>query len=298
MRSYHNFCNQHSLQSTPPSEQTLILYATHISSYSSHSNVKLHMAAVKHYTIIQGFPLNFKNFDRLFLLIRGIKRSEGKKYTLPKRRPITPNILHTIHNNLFNSTRVYEDKLMLWAALTTAFFGFLRVSEYTSSHKTKYDPSSTLLFEDITLSPNFATINIKGSKTDPFRQGIAMRLAANNTVLCPVNALNKYILSHPTKTGPLFTFSSHKFLTRKDINSLLSDSTNGLANTTSHSLRIGAATTAAAMGCPKWLIMSLGRWSSDCFRRYIRISNHTILNTSHVLANCINPIKNVFNPLE
>ena len=150
MQSFQLFCNHFSLQPTPPSEQTLILYATHISSYSSHSNVKVHMAAVKHHTIIQGHPLDFKNFDRLYLLIRGIKRAEGKKFSLPKRRPITPNLLHTIHDNIFiNSYRVYEDKLMLWAALLTAFFGFLRVSEYTSSHKTKYDPSVALLFEDI-----------------------------------------------------------------------------------------------------------------------------------------------------
>ena len=298
MQSFRTFCNHFSLQDTPPSEQTLILYATHISSYSSHSNVKVHMAAVKHYTIIEGYPLDFKNFSRLYLLIRGIKRSEGKKFSLPKRRPITPNLLHIIHDNLFNSFRIYEDKLMLWAALLTAFFGFLRVSEYTSSHKTKYDPTATLLFEDVSFDGDFANINIKGSKTDPFRHGITLRLAANSTELCPVSALRKYMQKHPNKTGPLFTFSNNKFLTRKDINSLLSDSTNGMANTPSHSLRIGAATTAAAMGCPKWLIMSLGRWSSDCFRRYIRINNHTIINTSHALANCNNPIKNIFNPHE
>lgn len=156
------------------------------------------MAAVKHFTIIQGYPLDFKNFDRLSLLIRGIKRAEGKKFSLPKRRPITPNLLHTIHDNLFiNSYRVYEDKLMLWAALLTAFFGFLRVSEYTSSHKTKFDPSVTLLFEDISFDGDFVNINIKGSKTDPFRHGITLRLAANGTTLCPVSALKEIYAKTP-----------------------------------------------------------------------------------------------------
>ena len=140
MRSFHLFCNHYNLNMHPPSQQTLILYATHVSSYSSHDNVKLHMSAIKHFTITAGHHLDFKNFHRLYLLLRGIKRSQGKRFCLPKRQPITPDLLHLIRENLFNSTRPYEDKLMLWSAITTAFFGFLRVSEYTSTHRTKYDP--------------------------------------------------------------------------------------------------------------------------------------------------------------
>ena len=187
---------------------------------------------------------------------------------------------------------------MLWAAITTAFFGFMRVSEYTSSHKTKYDPTSTLLYEDLSIANDMATIHIKASKTDPFREGVSIRLAANNSLLCPITALRQYLAVHPSRTGPLFTYHSNKYLTRKDMNLLLRDTTDGMVNTSSHSLRIGAATTAAAMGCPKWLIMSLGRWSSDCFRRYIRISNHTITNASHVLAHYTNSIVNTFDPHE
>ena len=135
MQSFQTFCNYYDLNPRPPSEQTLILYGTHVASYSSHSNVKLHMAAIKHFTITAGHYLDFKNFHRLYLLLKGIKRAHGKRYSLPKRQPITPSLLHLIKQNLFNSSRAYEDKLMLWAALTTAFFGFLRVSEYTSTHK-------------------------------------------------------------------------------------------------------------------------------------------------------------------
>ena len=37
-----------------------------------------------------------------------------------------------------------------------------------------------------------------------------------------------------------------------------------------HSFRIGAATTAASVNLPPWLIKALGRWSSDCFERYLK----------------------------
>ena len=295
--TYNTFCSHNGLSPFPPLQRTLILFATHIAEYSSHSNVKLHLSAIKHNSILRGHTVPFSEFDQLYLLLRGIKRAQGRSRSLPNRLPITPQLLKIIHNNLFNSSKLYEDKIMLWAAITTAFFGFLRVSEYTTTHKTQFDPSSTLMLSDITLHNNSIRLHLKVSKTDPFRHGVTVRIEPNNTILCPVNALRAYLQIHPDRRGPLFMFSNHKFLTRADINNTLKDTTNGIANITSHSLRIGAASTAAAMGCPKYLIQGMGRWSSDCFRRYIRIADATLKRASHAIASCNIPVPINFDPL-
>ena len=105
------------------------------------------------------------------------------------------------------------------------------------------------------------------------------------TYVMLITALKHLHSCHPTRNGPLFTFQNGRFLIRRDINNLLLSTTDGVANVSSHSLRIGAASTAAAAGCPKWLIQALGRWSSDCFREYIRIPRATIRKTSMILAN-------------
>ena len=296
VNAYHQFCVQHTLIPFPPTEQTLILFATHIASFSSHSNVKVHLSGIKHHAIIHNNYIPFRDYHRLYLLMRGIKRSQGRSRSLPKRLPITPSLLRIIKVSLFNSSRLYEDKLMIWAAITTAFFGFLRISEYTSHRKSTYDPSSTLLYTDIALHAHAAAVHIKTSKTDPFRHGVTVRLQENYTDICPIQALRAYINVHPTRAGPLFTFKDNTYLTRSNINSILKTTSGGAANISSHSLRIGAASTAAAMGYPKYLIQSLGRWSSDCFRRYIRISDSTIRLASTAMACCNVPIPLSFDP--
>ena len=51
-----------------------------------------------------------------------------------------------------------------------------------------------------------------------------------------------------------------------------------------HSFRIGAATTAAAAGHPRWLIQAMGRWTSDCYKVYLRIPDQTRISVSADMA--------------
>ena len=182
--------------------------------------------------------------------------------------------------------------------MLTAFYGFLRVSEYTASHIRKYNPSTTLCFQDIAVQPHGAiSVHIKSSKTDPFRKGTTIHLYQNNSPLCPVTALKKFLSSHPTRSGPLFTWHDGRYLTRSGLAAVLAKiKPQHITSMSSHSFRIGAATTAAASGYPRWLIQALGRWSSNCYRDYIRIPHTTLQNVSTSLANNINTPRAPFDP--
>ena len=281
----------------PITQNTLILFATYLCPTHSHKNISAHIAAIKFTSEIEGYDPDFTPFRRLYRVIRGIKRTQGSCFKKPPRIPITPSLLNQLGINLWNSLTAYQDKTMLWAAMLTAFYGFLRVSEYTSSHVKKYNPLTTLCYEDITIqSHTIISIKIKSSKTDPFRQGTTLYLHRNNSPLCPFHALTNYLHIHPTRQGPLFTWHDGRFLTRSGLAAiLLKIKPQHITSMSSHSFRIGAATTAAAAGFPRWLIQALGRWSSNCYKEYIRIPQTTLCNISDALAHT-NPPPMPYNP--
>ena len=286
INSYDQFCKFANIPPLPVLEQSLILFATHLSNHLSHSNITSHIAAIKYISQVRGFDLDLTPFSRLYRLLRGIKRSQGAKFKKPLRIPITPPFLLTLGRNLWNSSYAFCDKVMLWAAMLTAFYGFLRVSEYTSSHVKSYDPASTLCFADATwVSQSSLQLHIKASKTDPFRSGVYISLHANESPLCPIKALRPFLRCHPFKSGPLFVWHDGRHLTRCGLASVLKRiCPPGTRNVSSHSFRIGAASTAAAAGHPRWLIQAMGRWTSNCFRDYIRIPKATLSAVSRSLA--------------
>ena len=131
---YMEFCNQFNIVSLPASEYTLMLFTTQVSITSSYNNIKLHLAAVRHVQMLHGYTFDAPR-PRLYLLIRGIKREKGNVHKKALRKPITPVLLLQFHRYLSQSCLVVPDRAMLWEAATTAFFGFLRSSEFVSYDK-------------------------------------------------------------------------------------------------------------------------------------------------------------------
>ena len=131
--SVHRLVRVFESTGTTASRTNLIIFVSDIATTSSYSNVKLHLAAIKFYATANGYRV--EQFRRLYLTVRGIKKSQGARFHKPKRLPVTPNLLRTIKNNLFGSSLRFHDKCMLWSAMTMAFFGLLRASEYVHLQK-------------------------------------------------------------------------------------------------------------------------------------------------------------------
>lgn len=277
-QAYTTFCSEFHLRPYPLSESTLRLFAAFLARTSSYATIRTYMAAVRYKNIELGFHPASAQMPLLQLLLRGIKRVKGKSCK-PKRLPITLPLLKILKNGLRSTSFPRADQLMLWASFTTAFFGFLRASEFCSITQSTYLPSSTLLVEDVTILPSVILVHLKTSKTDPYREGHTIRLARSGKSVCPYIALHNHLINCSTPTQPLFHFSDGSLLTRKLVSSLLRQllpSFPAHTRLSSHSFRIGAATMAASKDTPDWLIKVLGRWSSSSYQRYIRTPSNVI----------------------
>ena len=217
---------------------------------------------------------------RLRHLLRGIRRSQsGSMPPRPPRIPLSLRHLQALFIQL-QVTRSPGDAACLRAALCLGFFGLLRVSEFTCPSATFYNPSVHLGLQDISFStrPDLIHVRIKTSKTDPFSVGHTIRVARTRNYFCPFDVLMAFLLVRPRRPGPLFMLSDGSFLTRIDIHSLLRQTFPLVDPVTigTHSLRIGGASMLCSLGVPDATIQILGRWSSDAFRRYLRISDQSI----------------------
>jgi hypothetical protein len=103
--------------------------------------------------------------------------------------------------------------MMLSAALQLAFFGMLRVSEYTAQSSTSWDVERALSPRDVAVgwSSRVVSVTIKVSKKDPFRIGATIKVCETGSQLCPFSALVRYLQIRGASEGHLFIFESGEF---------------------------------------------------------------------------------------
>ena len=123
----------------------------------SYKSIKVYLAGIRLAHLESGYP-DPTTDEPLRLVIRGIWRLQGESPC--QRLPITINILHILKQQLRISTFSPLEQRLLWATFTIAFYGFLRVGEFTSS----VNASATLQWSDIQLSPTALTIRLRQSK--------------------------------------------------------------------------------------------------------------------------------------
>ena len=260
----------------PASEITLMYFASHLTNTVSYETVKLYVVAVQDLHWELNFPLKLIEMHRLQKVLTGIKRLTPTKRL--DRFPITLTVLHSIHSYLKPELSHNLNHVMLWAAFTLNFFGFLRSSEFTCNGP--FDPSVHLTCNDVTLLPNSHSlshmlVHIKQSKTDPFRQGHTITIAKSWSPICSVMAMKDYLFqAQPTSSQPLFAFiRSKQWLTRNNLTTELRLVLQhcGLAANNFYfpQFPYWSRRYSSQSWPPPLLIKVLGRWSSDCNERYI-----------------------------
>ena len=167
----------------------------------------------------------------------------------------------------------------------------MRAGEFTCPSLDAFTPdmlSPRDIAVDSHTTPTHLTVHLQTSKTDPFGAGVTLHLGSTGDILCPVAAVLGYLAIRPSSPGPLFLFNDGSVLSRPRLVQALHQALRAAgvddSRFSGHSFRIGAATTAARVGLPDSLIITLGRWKSSTFARYIRTSWQDLSAVSAALA--------------
>lgn len=136
---------------------------------------------------------------------------------------------------------------------------------------------------------------VKGSKTDPFRQGISVTVGRTGDDLCPVKAMLAYLAVRKGEPGaPLFLYQDGTPLTRsKFVGVAVSASGLPKGEFAGHSFRAGAT----VAGVEDSLIQTLGRWRSSAYLLYIRIPREELGQMSQKLSQSGAPPDRVLVPI-
>ena len=221
----------------------------------SHATILGHISAVKHHCMVNKLSHDLDS-KRIRALMRGIKRSQP----LPKEKKSVS--LKQLVKLVKRSGDILPKKenLLFNAAVTLAFYGFLRPSEYTLSKAGHH-----LLRKQVVVGKR--TILMTLSSFKHAKSSAEIIVQATNDKACPYLHLRKYLDCYPASSeGALFT------ITHTDFRSMFNAVRDycGLSDITPHSLRHGGATWAGIQGWPNARIRAHGRWQSDAYKVYVK----------------------------
>ena len=202
-------------------------------------------------------------------IIAGSRRLRGEAGT-QERHPITKDLLLRILSHLDQNT---QSGATLYAAFCLAFAAFLRIGEftYTARDLQAEDFGDWFLTRrSVRLHEDHLELTLPASKTDPFRRGVTLTVAASGDEACAVKALHHLFRWETSSDSPLFQIEGA--FTRTAVTNHLRQILTSLGvqgHYSGHSFRRGAATSAREAGLSSDEIQLLGRWKSDAYRLYI-----------------------------
>lgn len=251
------------------------------------SSIKASVAGIQfHLRCADPSISNLLGHPSIRLLFQGLNKEQPRSQD--KRLPFSLTLIHKMVTHLRQGCfGAYTDSL-LEALFFTAFYGFLRCSEFTTSSDS-FNPLLDPTISDITIKANMYSIHLKHSKTDKEGKGSTVTITQTNSAFCPLSSMIRYLQQRPhsNPNEPLFLTDKGRpasrswFTTRLRLICQHCDLPPHLF--TSHSFRIGAATTAAKV-VPASTVKAMGRWSSSAFERYVRPENGEIVSAQKAMS--------------
>ena len=189
----------------------------------------------------------------------------------------------------------------LRAALAVGFCALMRGGELGTQDDETWDSQIHISYDDVTFfrDPSSgrlcAVIMMRPLKSEKNvnEKSVAVILESGGSLIDPVAELWQLMQRDPVPADqrantPLFRRHDGKALCTGDVRDLVKLLMKRLghdpARFGAHSLRIGGATSALAGGVSPQLIRLMGRWASDCYEIYLRLTRQSAAHMSVVVG--------------
>jgi hypothetical protein len=248
--------------------------------------ISSYLAGIRQLHVTRGMEPPTIRSATMNLILKGKKNAENidnRREGGSKRLPVTMNVLRLIKEKIRTWNKSTETKLLMWAVSTLAFHGAFRSGEILSKKEQTFDKDFTLLTEDIKLMKDseedqyLLAVKLKSPKEDRTGKAVIVEVFETKGTLCPVKAFIRWKNRTVAESNmPLFRQENGVPLTSRQLNLWLKelligniDYQNGKIS--SHSFRIGLATTLGTLGFSADDIKEAGRWSSNAYEIYLRL---------------------------
>ena len=266
-RQFESFCEKFKFQASLPIDQCILLrFISYLFEklYASSTICSTISALVYFHTVNDWPDPRTKKVHQALLGIKNLR---------PAAQGFQPLSLDNVNNLLQNAERAFSSSFtasLFRAMASLAFYALLRVGEFTYSRH-------TLRKEDVALNGDHLSIRFKSFKHSG-GVGVTQAIpAVQRKAVCPVHLLDQYLTLRGGKKGYLFVKEDGEAPSRKEflewLKAVLSLCNLDVKSFNTHSFRSGMATHMALRGFSGEQIKLAGRWSSDAYRKYIRVVN-------------------------
>ena len=273
--AFEAFCIKYNYKCTYPCKADIIPhFVAHLSlSGKAFSTAKTYLAALSSKHKLNSWTDPTDSF-LIKKLMQGFARSSPSKDV---RYPITLQRLQKIVKTLPLVCNDSFEVILFKTAFVLAFFGFFRISELLGQNMSLKRARKAVKVADVKMEPSKMSICLNGSKCDQRMKGekIVLQRERVYTEVCPVLTTREFLRIRPKSSEYLLVHYNSSQLTRFQFQAVLKKVAKQLGwpiqSYSSHSFRIGAATTAAMNGDSIDMIMEKGRWKSSAVKNYIRL---------------------------
>lgn len=200
-----------------------------------------------------------------------------------KRLPLTPDIL--AKTKQFVDFTKHDDRA-LWAILCVGVFTLARIGELAPAASSELK----VPLRAASIRGDKGVLSLVGTKTDRERKGVELLFFRNDSPCCPVTAMSTYLSARPSSSRdtPLFINNKKERITQNwvvpRLRALLDKAGFQGKDFSGISLRRGGAQTLLRLRANDTMIMGMGRWTSSCFNRYLKVEETEIMKWQQSMA--------------